>query len=169
MNRCRRAGAYSTTKAAVHGTYARFNCFVPCHCLLSPALLAYGETLSAELAQFNIRVLVVSPGTFDTSPRLAVHTPALPIEDYDAAREELRKRLAMRPRIPNMGDPTKGMDALVDVVRGEGKAEGRGGEVPRWLFLGSDSIAAAEGRAEALRGVAEGWREVGTGLGRDDA
>ncbi|KAI1792269.1 NAD-P-binding protein [Ganoderma leucocontextum] len=143
-------GAYSTTKAAVH---------------------AYGETLSAELAQFNVRVLVVSPGTFDTSPRMAVNVPARPIADYDAAREELRKRLAMRPRIPNMGDPAKGMDALVDVVRGEGKAEekGEGGKIPLWLFLGDDSIAAVKARAETLRGVAEEWKEVGTRLGKDDA
>ncbi|KAM5543904.1 hypothetical protein V8D89_002521 [Ganoderma adspersum] len=143
-------GGYSTTKAAVH---------------------AYGETLSAELAQFDVRVLVVSPGTFDTSPRMTVHAPAHPIADYDAAREEVRKRLAMRPRIPNMGDPARGMDALVDVVRGEGRAaeKGEGGKMPRWLFLGDDSIAAAKGRAEALRGVAEEWKEVGTGLGRDGA
>ena len=106
---------------------------------------------------------------------MTVHAPAHPIADYDAAREELRKRLAMRPRIPNMGDPAKGMDVLVDVVRGEGRAAGKGkgegkgegGKMPRWLFLGDDSIAAAKGRAEALRGVAEEWREVGTGLGRD--
>ncbi|KAI1792275.1 hypothetical protein LXA43DRAFT_1181187 [Ganoderma leucocontextum] len=88
---------------------------------------------------------------------------------YGVAREELCKRLEMRPRIQSMGDPARGMDALLDVVRGEGKAESKGGKMLLWLFLGDDSIAPVKARAKTLRGVAEERKEVGTRLGKDDA
>ena len=48
---------------------------------------AYGETLSAEVAPFNIRVSVVVPGIFDTG--LSMPMVGTPIADYDRAREEL--------------------------------------------------------------------------------
>ncbi|KAI0349880.1 NAD-P-binding protein [Trametes cingulata] len=136
--------AYAASKAAVH---------------------SYGETLSAELAPFNIRVCVVVPGAFDTGLTLPV--VGTPIPDYDEAREELRKRVEGRKRLPNQGDPVKGMNVLIDVVRGEGKAEGKGG-LPLWLFLGSDCLADVKARADKLKRVAEEWADVGSGLGKDD-
>ncbi|KAI0367715.1 NAD-P-binding protein [Pilatotrama ljubarskyi] len=136
--------AYAASKAAVH---------------------SYGETLSAELAPFNIRVCVVVPGAFDTG--LALTIDGTPIPDYDKAREELRKRIEGRKRLPNQGDPVKGMDALVDAVRGEGKAKGKVG-LPLWLFLGNDCLADVKARADELKMVAEEWADVGSGLGKDD-
>ncbi|KAI8973104.1 NAD-P-binding protein [Trametes punicea] len=140
--------AYAVSKAAVH---------------------AYGETLSAELAPFNIQVCVVVPGTFDSG--LAMPIVGTPIPDYDNAREELRKRVEQRHRQPNQGDPVKGMDALVDVVKGEGRAEGKrkeGEPLPTWLFLGSDSLEGVNARADKLKKVAKEWADVGSGLGKDD-
>ncbi|KAI0328782.1 NAD-P-binding protein [Cubamyces sp. BRFM 1775] len=136
---------YASSKAAVH---------------------SYGETLSAEVAPFNIRVSVVVPGMFDTG--LSMPIVGSPIADYDRAREELRKRVENRHRLPNQGDPAKGMDALVDVVRGEGRAKDKGGELPLWLFLGGDCLADVKARADKLKKVAEEWADVGTGLGKDD-
>ncbi|KAI0777435.1 NAD-P-binding protein [Trametes elegans] len=137
--------AYTSSKAAVH---------------------AYGETLSAEVAPFNIRVSVVVPGAFDSGLELPL--VGTPIPDYDSAREELRKRVEGRKSLPNQGDPVKGMDALVDAVRGEGRAQGKG-PLPLWLFLGNDSLADVKARADKLKKVAEEWANVGSGLGKDDS
>ncbi|TFK83101.1 NAD-P-binding protein [Polyporus arcularius HHB13444] len=136
--------AYAASKAAVH---------------------SYGETLSAEVAPFNICVTVVVPGTFDTP--LAHPIIGTPIADYDSARAVLRQRVEAAKKMPNKGDPVKGMDALMDAVRGEGRAAGKAG-LPLWLFLGSDCIADVKGRADRLTGVAEEWAAVGSGLGTED-
>lgn len=111
-------------------------------------------------------MLVVVPGTFDT---LLAH-PIIGrfIPDYDSAREELARRVEFAKKIPNKGDPAKGMDALVDVVRGEGRAEGKTG-LPLWLFLGSDCIADIKARAARLQSTAEEWASVGSGLGKEEA
>ena len=45
-----------------------------------------------------------------------------PITDYDAARGTLRKQVEWSKHVPGQRNPAKGMNALVDVVRGEGRA-----------------------------------------------
>jgi len=53
--------------------------------------------------------------------------------DYNEAREVARKRMNAIAGT-EIGDPAKGMELLVDVVRGEGKFEGR--EWPLgWLWV----------------------------------
>ncbi|KAI0312048.1 NAD-P-binding protein, partial [Amylostereum chailletii] len=136
--------AYAASKAAIH---------------------SYGETLAAELKPFNVRVTIAIPGAFDTGMSLSV--VGTPISDYDAAREELRRRLEARKKQKNIGDPAKGMDALVDVVLGEGRAQDKGGW-PLWLFLGNDAIEGAETRAKELKATTNEWGSVGKDLGRDD-
>ena len=60
------------------------------------------------------------------------------------------------------------MEALVDVIRGERRAAGRGGVMPLWLFLGCDAVHDTLARAEQWRAVAEEWRAVGGGLSEDN-
>ncbi|THH03199.1 hypothetical protein EW146_g10490, partial [Bondarzewia mesenterica] len=65
-------GLYAASKAAVH---------------------SYGETLAAELRPFNIRVLIVAPGSFKTP---GIYPPSIigpPIPDWAATREEMEKRV----------------------------------------------------------------------------
>lgn len=154
------AAAYCASKAAVH-------CTLTPHPILPPDAhdsTAYGETLSAEVAEFNIRVTVVVPGAFDTG--LALPLVGTPIADYDRAREVLRKRVEEREKMPIKGDPAKAMDALMDTVKGEGKAAGKG-KPPLWLFLGSDCLVDVKARADKLKNVADDWADVGTGLEKD--
>ncbi|KAI0312669.1 NAD-P-binding protein [Amylostereum chailletii] len=141
---CSFPAAYAASKAAVH---------------------AYGETLSAELKPFNIRVTVVIPGSFDTG--LVLPIVGTPLPDYDAAREELRRRMKDRENEKNKGDPEKGMNALMDVIRGEGRASGKDGW-PLWLFLGDDAIEGIKVRTGSYTKTLDEWRNVGKGLGRDD-
>lgn len=136
------------------------------HTPLTTSPPAYGETLSAELALFNIRVLIAVPGTFNTG--LAHPIAGTPMPDYDATRDVLRRLVEKSKYAPNQGGPAKGTEALVDVIRGEGHAAGRGRVMPLWLCLGGDAVHDALARAEQWRAVAEEWRAVGEGLSEDD-
>jgi len=132
---------YSSSKAAIH---------------------AYAETLSVELEQFNIRVTIAAPGTFSTK----INTPTragAPLAGYEALRDRMDKFLPNYAKIPK-GNPDLGMSALVDVVRREGRAAGRG-PAPLWLFLGEDSIRDVRKRTQAFHSVLEEWEDVGTNLG----
>ncbi|KAI0259358.1 NAD-P-binding protein [Gloeopeniophorella convolvens] len=133
-------GSYSASKAAVQ---------------------SYGETLAAELDFFNIRVLVVVPGGFATkfnAPKRAGE----PLPGYETMRARMDAAVPMYAKIPK-GDPALGMSALVDVVRGEGRAEGRG--MPLWLFLGEDSISDVDKRLRQMETTIEHWKDVGSNLG----
>ncbi len=107
---------------------------------------------------------MVVPGAFDTG--LALPLVGTPIADYDRAREVLRKRVEEREKMPIKGDPVKAMDALMDTVKGEGKAAGKG-KPPLWLFLGSDCLVDVKARADKLKTVADEWADVGIGLEKD--
>ena len=56
------------------------------------------------------------------------------------------------------GDPGKLVDVVVDLVKGEGIAEGR--ELPLRLPLGSDCYGLVKGKCEEMLGVLEQWKEV---------
>ncbi|KAI0056341.1 NAD(P)-binding protein [Artomyces pyxidatus] len=138
--------SYAAAKAAVH---------------------SYAETLSVELRPFNIRVLLVIPGTFDTAinrpPKLALHLHA----DYDAARADMDVMLGQLAGMPGKGDPLRGMDVVVDVVKGEGKAGEvmrGGGKWPLWLVLGEDAIRDVKERLARMAEALDAWQEVGSGL-----
>ena len=126
--------------------------------------LAYGESLADELRDFDIRVNVLLPGAFNTNPGGGF--PPIPgsrIPDYDDFRERTRQKLEKRRNIPNKGDPEKGMDALVDVVRGEGKAANKKGW-PLWLLLGDDGILTVRERLRFMGETIDEWESVGTKL-----
>ena len=59
------------------------------------------------------------------------------------------------------------MDALVDVVRGEGKAASKGGW-PLWLFLGDDGIRNVRERLKLMGETVDKWESVGSKLGEQD-
>ena len=56
------------------------------------------------------------------------------------------------------GDPDKAVEAVVDVVRGEGVAEGRAW--PDYLFLGDDAEAAVRDRCSKVLKVLDEWADV---------
>jgi hypothetical protein len=79
------------------------------------------------------------------------------IADYDPMREGIAEFLAdSNGKQP--GDPAKGCEVLVDVVRGEGRAEGK--EWPARLPFGPDAVELVKGRGEEYLAVCEGWGEV---------
>ena len=63
------------------------------------------------------------------------------------------------------GDPAKAAAVIVDVVRGEGVAQGRA-----WtgtLFLGSDAVRDVRAKCEATLQILRDWGDVGTGIDVD--
>ena len=112
----------------------------------------------AELSHFHIRVLLVEPGAFRTEGIYSQPYNNLnPIEDYDSVRRSAMTRFASIPgREP--GDPVKAVEAIVDVVRGEGVAEGR--PWPDYLFLGDDAEAAVRDKCSKLLKVLDDWADV---------
>lgn len=126
------------------------------------ALHSYAETLAAELEHFNIRVTIAVPGSFATRINAPTRS-GTPLAGYETLRDHLDKFVHIYAKIPK-GDPELGMSALVDVVRGEGRAAGHG-PPPLWLFLGEDSMRDVRLRMQALESTLEKWQDVGSNLG----
>ena len=92
-------------------------------------------------------MLIVQPGSFRTEGVLRRPFHPGTITDYDEARAGAVKYI--ESVVGNeKGDPVKGMEVLVDVVRGEGIFEGR--ELPFWLTLGSDAEHDVRERSENI-------------------
>ena len=107
--------AYGASKAAVHGTPP------PTHTHPHPTkqtLPAYAETLAEELRPHNIRVTIVAPGTFATAFNAPPTTAPGTIAAYAPFHAQFPRVIEALRTKPDAGDPARGMDVLVDVVRG---------------------------------------------------
>ncbi|KAK7049935.1 hypothetical protein VNI00_005365 [Paramarasmius palmivorus] len=140
-------GAYAASKAAIHGKASFILDMTP-----------ITEALAVEVAQFNIRVLLVAPGAFRTENIYGIpfHT-SNPIPDYDPMRKSIMAAVATIPG-SEPGDPDKGMEVIVDVVRGEGAAKGK--NWPGTLLLGEDAVSTFNRHWEILKKSVDEWFQV---------
>ncbi|KIK63499.1 hypothetical protein GYMLUDRAFT_57683 [Collybiopsis luxurians FD-317 M1] len=122
------------------------------------AFTAYAETLATELAFFGIRVLIVQPASFRTEGMLAYpYHEDKRLPEYDLLRSKaLAGAGALHGKQP--GDPVKGVELIVDVVRGEGKAKGK--KFPRYLPLGANAAQAIREKTEIMLNVLEEWKDT---------
>ncbi|KAL2193140.1 hypothetical protein P885DRAFT_72483 [Corynascus similis CBS 632.67] len=130
------------------------------------ALRAIAESLAAEVAPFNIRAIDFEPGFFKTPltdmAKIAQNAPtAQPLDAYvghRAAMGGLAQALIGNER----GDVKKGVELMVDVIRGEGLASGR--KIPLRLPIGEDAVRVVEGTCKNALKVIDVWRNdvVGT-------
>ncbi|KAF8143501.1 hypothetical protein K438DRAFT_2109225 [Mycena galopus ATCC 62051] len=129
------------------------------------ALRVFSETLASAIAPFSIRMLIVEPAAFRTGALVndSVYM-GNPIPDRDETRDAATKR-HKRTQKELKGDPAKAMEAVVDVVRGEGKAAGR--PWPMYLILGDLSVSGVTERCDNILGLLDEWRDVSTGLDFD--
>ena len=125
-------------------------------------MIAYAETLSVEMASFNLNVLIVIPGIFRTNMNSQRRVGA-PLPGYESVHASIDAMVESVATIPK-SDPRLGMDVLVDVVRGEGRAADRK-SWPLWLFLGEDCIRDVRTRLNDLESILDEWGAVGTKLG----
>ncbi|KAJ6611198.1 hypothetical protein B0H10DRAFT_2057384 [Mycena sp. CBHHK59/15] len=133
-------GPYAASKAAVH---------------------ALTETLAEEVAPLGVRVLLVEPGAFRTGIYGQAYHTANPIADYDALRAVSAARFASVSGTEK-GDPARAMEAVVDVVRGEGVACGR--PWPGRLTLGDDADRDVRIKCKKVLDHLEEWGDVVKGV-----
>lgn len=113
------------------------------YCAGKFAVEGISEALAAEVAEFGVDVTIVEPGYFRTDflTAEALALPADTTDAYPAIREMVQGHLALQGS--QLGDPVKGAERIVaTVVAGDG---------PLRLILGSDALAYASAKVDALR------------------
>jgi len=128
------------------------------YCSSKAAVHSIGEALAAEVAQFSIRVLIVAPASFRTEGMLSYpYFTGNPIPDYDAMRNAGQKQVnSMIGKATN--DPKKAVEAICDVVRGEGVAKGK--EWPLYLMLGKGCEEDVRSKCTKVLSVLDEWKDV---------
>ncbi|GBE88808.1 Uncharacterized oxidoreductase [Sparassis crispa] len=132
------SGMYSATKAAMR---------------------VISQSLNAEISHLGLRSIHVDLGWFRTavcSPTNLI-TSASRIADYDSLMAPVRAQLNSFDRT-QPGDPVKGAEILVDLVRGEGVAKGR--EVPPVIGLGQDYYLSVKQACKNTLEELEEWQAV---------
>lgn len=125
------------------------------------ALEGASESLAAELAPFNIRVLVIEPGAFRTNFQAAVQSPESGVsEPYRGTpADEIAKRISSMHG-KEAGDPAKAGRLIVEAVTGTGVAgEVKGTGVLR-LPLGKDAVQRAYTKINGMKENVEKVRHV---------
>ncbi|KAG6872572.1 hypothetical protein C0995_008723 [Termitomyces sp. Mi166 len=123
------------------------------------ALRGLSTTLHAEISPLGLRSICAEFGYFRT-PILATahHVPqGVRIPDYERVTDTDN---AFMDRFDGSqpGDPTKGVELIVDVVRGEGVAHGK--PFPTVLAVGSDCYNIAKTESEKTLMRLEEWKDV---------
>jgi NAD(P)-dependent dehydrogenase (short-subunit alcohol dehydrogenase family) len=126
------------------------------------AVSGISETLTYELADFNIKVCAIEPGYFRSNflnpgNRL---TAKAHIPDYDgtASRKAAAGLEAYNNNQP--GDIKKGAKVMVDVLTSSGVAAGK--EVPLRLALGTDAYGIIRGKCQDTMGLLDEWKHIST-------
>ncbi|ESK94776.1 serine 3-dehydrogenase [Moniliophthora roreri MCA 2997] len=123
------------------------------------ALRGISATLHDEIAPLGLRSICADPGYFRTSFLDPSHRkPYSPrIQDYNEVTGEYEAALqAYNNKQP--GDPLKAAEVMVDVVRGEGVAEGK--TFSNNIQLGSDCYEVAKAECEKALSRLEEWKDV---------
>ncbi|MGP0819087.1 oxidoreductase [Serratia sp. CY81489] len=116
------------------------------------ALEGISETLSKELAPFNLHVTAVAPGSFrtDWAGRSMVCSPRR-LPDYDALFEPVRQARQEKSG-KQLGDPVKAAHAMLALIES--------GNPPTHLLLGSDALSLVRQKLEALGQEIEQWEKL---------
>jgi hypothetical protein len=114
------------------------------------------------MVSFGVKVLIVVPGTFNTKINVQQRA-GTPLPGYEPAHATMDATIKLIADTPK-GDTTLGMNVLVDVIRGEGRAAGCK-SLPLWLFLGEDCMRDVRTRLNQIGSVMDEWEAVGTRLG----
>ncbi|WP_024560812.1 oxidoreductase [Franconibacter pulveris 601] len=116
------------------------------------ALEGISETLSKELAPFNIQVTAVAPGSFrtDWAGRSMVRSTRS-IPDYDALFDPIRQaRKENSGKQP--GDPVKAARAMLALIESQSP--------PTHLLLGSDALELVRQKLAALGKEIDQWEKL---------
>jgi len=117
------------------------------------------ESLQKELAPFGIKSIIFNPGHFRTkiiSPE-NVKYEIDPIDAYAEINKAVMAGGAARDG-NQPGDPSKAVERMIDVVRGEGMAAGK--DLPKMLPLGSDAMAVIKKKCLETLEICKEWEAV---------
>lgn len=116
------------------------------------ALEGISDTLSKELAPFNIFVTAVAPGSFrtDWAGRSMQRTPRS-ISDYDASFDPLRQAREEKSG-RQLGDPHKAARAMLTLIASPNP--------PAHLLLGSDALALVREKLQHTAESIEQWQAL---------
>jgi hypothetical protein len=121
--------------------------------------IALTKILAKEVAPFNIRTLTVVLGTFNTNMPNSVVLGKTPLpDDYKGTFTDQVQGLLVSGKIKPNGDKDKAMQAVYEVVVGEGLGEGH--ETEKLLPLGSDMTPRLKGVQDYLGHVLEVFGSV---------
>uniref|UniRef100_A0A0W0GBX8 Uncharacterized protein n=1 Tax=Moniliophthora roreri TaxID=221103 RepID=A0A0W0GBX8_MONRR len=123
------------------------------------ALRGISETLHEEISPLGLRSVCIDFGYFRTSFLTPDHRkPYTPrIADYAPITEKSEAGLqAYNGRQP--GDPQRGVEVVLDIVRGEGVAKDK--RFQKSIQLGSDCYADAKAESEKALNRLKEWKEV---------
>ena len=81
-------------------------------------------------------------------------------------REIIRLRILSLPS-STRGDPDKAMEAMVDVVKGQGVANGK--SWPFYLFLGEEAYRDVGSKCRKVLGALDKWGDVAQSMNFDEA
>jgi len=116
------------------------------------ALTAISESLAAEVSDYGITVNLVEPGYMRTDfLTVSLAQPSTTSDAYPAIRTMVDQHVNEIPG-NQPGDPAKVAAAIIIVATT--------GDAPLHQFLGSDSIALAEGRLQTLAADLEASRQL---------
>jgi short-subunit dehydrogenase len=134
------------------------------HLELLPGL---SETLARELSPFNISVLIVQPGLFQTNFANSAVISKLVPGTYDSTPVgHLYRRVESNVSQRNeIGDPRKAAKVILEAVTG-GQTEKMIGKVLR-LPLGRDASSMLKQKMETLREDYENTKEIAKTTDRD--
>ncbi|KAI0474117.1 NAD(P)-binding protein [Xylariaceae sp. FL0804] len=127
---------------------------------------ALTRVLDKEVSPFNIRALTLILGTFKTNmPNRAV-IGAKPLPDaYKGHATDQFIQAIKSGKIPFSGDPDKAMQAVFELVTGEGIGAGK--EAERFMMLGSDMITRLEGARDGYNHALEVFGSVAGSVALD--
>ncbi|OCT49314.1 putative oxidoreductase [Cladophialophora carrionii] len=155
-------GAYAGSKHALEGQGSRILSYV---CTLTVKGIV--ESLHHETSHLGIRTLLIEPGRFRTLLLSSQNMKAVQtkVGDYARFNEALLEGLAREDQ-RQPGDPVKLAKIVVDLVRGEGVAQGR--YVPFRLPLGIDCFDEVKAKCEETLKLLEDWKDVIRSTDHDD-
>ncbi|WP_111494166.1 MULTISPECIES: oxidoreductase [Marinobacter] len=116
------------------------------------ALEGISDTLSKELAPFNIHVTAVAPGSFrtDWAGRSMRRSPRL-IADYDELFDPVRQA-RLEKSGQQLGNPNKAAKAMLDIIESDAP--------PTHLLLGSDALKLVRDRLAGMAQEIDAWEDL---------
>lgn len=130
------------------------------YCSSKAAIEMFMQIYAHEVRPIGIRTLIVQPGSFRTSIRDLTRKADNFVTNSTHYQEILEgyKKTCEDTHGTQRGDPEKFANLTIDLVKGEGTAEGK--EVPLILPVGPDSVPVVKARLTKQIKVIEEWENV---------